>query len=544
MKERMIKIVEILNNEIHEREETISVSFLAALSGQNIFLFGPPGTAKSLIARRLSHAFETSSYFEYLMHRFSTPEEVFGPVSITELKKDNFVRKTEGFLPQSDFAFLDEIWKSSPSILNTLLTIINEKSFRNGAEIEFAPLKALIAASNETPPPGQGLEALYDRFLIRLDVSPMEEKANFESLLKSQPTSAALELPIDLKIKHEEWKRWSREIHKVKLSEETLNIIHDIRLSFAEKGEELDVYVSDRRWQKAAILLKAAAFFSGRKETNLVDTLLLRHCLWTTKDNYSEIVKIVENAVRNCGFETGVSLHGIDYQKAELEREITEELYYSEDVYETEILNDGNEYFKCVREWEHSQHSYHGLPSIRSRSSKSKRKKTFYILVNRMNSKDEFHPIDRQGNELDWINCNFNSQGICSIKINQYGEDAEEYYLSRSELSKSEYWQKIEDFSPKILFYKGVEKSDVNQRLIESLKEAVLELNIEIENIEKIIETRLAQLKKELETPFISKNIRNIALESVEKQLQDVKVRHLDCDRLKKKVDNYEQKIN
>ena len=485
MKERMIKIVEILNNGIHERGETISVSFLAALSGQNIFLFGPPGTAKSLIARRLSHAFETNSYFEYLMHRFSTPEEVFGPVSITELKKDNFVRKTEGFLPQSDFAFLDEIWKSSPSILNTLLTIINEKSFRNGAEIESAPLKALIAASNETPPPGQGLEALYDRFLIRLDVSPMEEKTNFESLLKSQPTSAELEFPVDLKVKREEWERWSREIHKVKLSEETLNIIHDIRLSFAEKGEELDVYVSDRRWQKAAILLKAAAFFSGRKETNLVDTLLLRHCLWTTKDNYSEIVKIVEDAVRNCGFETGVSLHGIDYQKAELEREITEELYYSEDVYETEILNDGNEYFKCIREWERSQHSYPRLRSIHSRSSESKSKKTFYILVNRMNSKDEFHPIDRQGNELDWIKCNFNSQGICSIEINQYGEDAEEHYISRSELSRSEFWQKTEDFSPKILFHKGVEKSDVNQRLIESLKEAVLELNIEIENITK-----------------------------------------------------------
>ena len=406
MKKRMIKIIEILNNGIHEREETISVSFLAALSGQNIFLFGPPGTAKSLIARRLSHAFETSSYFEYLMHRFSTPEEVFGPVSITELKKDNFVRKTEGFLPQSDFAFLDEIWKSSPSILNTLLTIINEKSFRNGAEIESAPLKALIAASNETPPPGQGLEALYDRFLVRLDVSPMEEKANFESLLKSQPTSAALEIPIDLKINHEEWERWSKEIHEVKLSEETLNVIHDIRLSFAEKGEELDVYVSDRRWQKAAILLKAAAFFSGRKETNLVDTLLLRHCLWTTKDNYAEVVKIVEDAVRNCGFETGVSLHRIDYKKGELEKEIKKELYHSEDVYESEILRDDNKYFKCIREFRNGSDIYGHSVST---------KKDFYISVNKMNGKNEFHPIDNQGNELNWIKCSFDSQGTCSI---------------------------------------------------------------------------------------------------------------------------------
>ncbi len=459
------------------------------------------------------------------MHRFSTPEEVFGPVSITELKKDNFVRKTEGFLPQSDFAFLDEIWKSSPSILNTLLTIINEKSFRNGTEVESAPLKALIAASNETPPPGQGLEALYDRFLVRLDVSPMKEKANFESLLRSQPTSAALELPIDLKIKHEEWEKWSKEIHEVKLSEETLNIIHDIRLSFAEKGEELDVYVSDRRWQKAAILLKAAAFFSGRKETNLVDTLLLRHCLWTTKDNYAEVVKIVEDDVRNCGFETGVSLHRIDHKKDELEKEIKKELYHSEDVYQAEVLNDGNEYFKCTRH-------YSLMTGTRFHTDLHLIEKTFYILVNKMNSQDKFHPLDEQGNKLNWIKCSFESQGTCLIEIHKQGEDVEGSYLQRRE-----YWQQVKDFSPEILFHKGAKKSDVNQRLIESLKEAVLKLNIEIENITKIIETGLAQLKKELETPFVSENIRNIALESIEDQLQGAKLRRQDCNRLKKLID-------
>ena len=237
LKARTTKIIETLNKGIHERDETIAVSFLAALSDQNVFLFGPPGTAKSLIARRLSHAFETSSYFEYLMHRFSTPEDVFGPVSITELKKDNFLRKTEGFLPRADFAFLGEIWKSSPAILNTLLTITNEKLFRNGAKVEAAPLKALVAASNETPPPGQGLEALYDRFLVRLDVSPMKEKGNFELLLNAQPTRAKLELPDGLAIKHEEWEQWCKDIHATKLSQETLNVIHDIRLTFEEKGE-------------------------------------------------------------------------------------------------------------------------------------------------------------------------------------------------------------------------------------------------------------------------------------------------------------------
>ena len=427
MKKRVIQIIEHLNKGIHEREETIAVSFLAALSDQNVFLFGPPGTAKSLIARRLSHAFETNSYFEYLMHRFSTPEDVFGPVSITELKKDNFLRKTEGFLPQSDFAFLDEIWKSSPAILNTLLTIINEKLFRNGTEVEPAPLKALIAASNETPPPGQGLEALYDRFLVRLNVPPMEGTKNFERLLNAQPTRAELELPDGLAIKQAEWEKWRKEIHGVKLSEETQNIIHDIRLSFGEKGEELDVYVSDRRWQKAAILLKAAAFFCGRKETNLVDTLLLRHCLWTTKENYEEVRKIVEDAVRNSGFETGISLRGLDVEKDELEKEINEELFHSEDVYETENLR-GDEYFKCDRSY--TIHYNRQQPI------------TFYILASKMKSTDEFHPRDVQGNELDQIKYCFGGQGTCSI-------------LTRSRHYNG--WEKQEDFTPQVLFHNGSE---------------------------------------------------------------------------------------
>lgn len=505
MKERITEIVEKLNEGIYERKETIAVSFLAALSNQNVFLFGQPGTAKSLIARRLSYAFETNSYFEYLMHRFSTPEEVFGPVSITELKKDNFVRKTEGFLPQSDFAFLDEIWKSSPAILNTLLTIINEKLFRNGTEVEPAPLKALIAASNETPPPGQGLEALYDRFLVRLNVPPMEVKESFETLLKSQPTSAKFELPDDLAIEHKEWEKWCNDIHSIKLSEETLNIIHDIRLSFEEKGKDFDVYVSDRHWQKAAILLKSAAFFCDRKETNLVDTLLLRHCLWTTKDNYAEVVKIVEDAVRNRGFETDFNLNRIDSDKEELEKEIKIEFFHSKDVYETENLS-RKEYFK------------HIVQSNNFRLPNGRNQQTIYIPKNKMKSTDEFHPIDKQGNELDQIMCCFDSQGTCSIKV------PTGYYNE---------WQKIGTFSPKILFHKGDKKTDVNSRLIESLREAVLELSHKIEEIIEQIKAKLDQLTTELETPFVPERVRNIALEGIETQLQDMKLRHKDCDRLK-----------
>ncbi len=136
----------------------------------------------------------------------------------------------------------------------------------HGSNIEKVPLKILISASNETPPIGQGLEALYDRFLTRLYVPPMKEKKNFETLLQSSGTDSEINISDDLIIKNRELELWRKEIDKVQLSDETLNIIHDIRLKFEEKNrkKELDIYVSDRRWQRASILLKAGAYFCDR----------------------------------------------------------------------------------------------------------------------------------------------------------------------------------------------------------------------------------------------------------------------------------------
>ena len=170
MREKIQTLLSHLNHGLVEREAVIKAALLAVLAGENILLIGPPGTGKSLIARRIAESLggaQQGSYFEYLLTKFSTPEEIFGPLSISALKQDVFRRNTAGYLPSVRMGFLDEIFKASSSILNALLTILNERKFHNGALVEDVPLQALIAASNELPTGQDELAALYDRFLVR-----------------------------------------------------------------------------------------------------------------------------------------------------------------------------------------------------------------------------------------------------------------------------------------------------------------------------------------------------------------------------------------
>lgn len=504
-KNRIGSILKLLNNGLYEREEIIAITLLSALSEQNIFLFGPPGTAKSLISRRLSKAFETNHYFEHLMQKFSTPEEVFGPISITELKKDNYIRKTEGFLPEAEFAFLDEIWKSSPAILNTLLTIINEKKYKNGSDIKKVPLKVLISASNETPPENQGLDALYDRFLTRLLVPPVAERENFETILQNGSSSDEIVIPENLKIKNGELQNWQTEINKVKLSPDTLNIINGIRLEFEKRNrtnKKADfIYVSDRRWQRAATLLKASAFFCDRKETNIADCLLLNYCLWTNPENRENVQGIIESTIEVNGFQTGISLLELDKEKDKLEKEIEKELFHSNDVYETETLNNGKLFFKQTKKYKNETKQI-----------------TFYIDYSKTKSKDKFHPVDNTGNEFDWIECSFDLQGSCNISICDDHDNREPY---------TKY-----TFTPKILFHKGDKKVEVNERLIKALADEVCTLSGKISNALNDVVTKRDAFQNEIETPFLSETKLAITISSISQQIEELELRLKDCERL------------
>jgi len=305
MKDRILSLLEAINKGIYEKETELSLSLLAALAGESVILLGPPGVAKSMVARRLKLAFDGAKSFEYLMSRFSTPDELFGPVSISKLKdSDKYERNTEGYLPNADVVFLDEIWKAGPAIQNTLLTVINEKLFRNGDTEIRLPLKLLLAASNELPTQGEGLEALWDRFIIRIECGNIKDVKRFNAMLLDNTVDGDIEVKDGLQITDVEYREWDKTINTLTVSEEVLRVINVIRKSLgsvtiAQTDERHNVYVSDRRWKKIVRLLRTSAFVHDRNEVTADDLLPIYNCLWQEPEECEGIRVIVIRALYN-----------------------------------------------------------------------------------------------------------------------------------------------------------------------------------------------------------------------------------------------------
>ncbi|WEM45738.1 DUF3763 domain-containing protein (plasmid) [Photobacterium sp. DA100] len=335
--ERIQKLIKALSNGVYEREETIKLCLLAALAGESVFLLGPPGIAKSLIAKRLIQAFDNSQFFDYLMTRFSTPEEVFGPLSIQELKDNGkYVRLVDGYLPTAQVVFLDEIWKAGPAILNTLLTVVNERTFKNGQDVLPVPMRLLITASNELPEEDSGLEALYDRMLVRVFVNRIQEKQNFKAMLMGEGPSIQ-DLEPGLAITDEEYEDWQSHIEDIKLSEDIFEKVYQLKTMIEQRAEgvesvdehESELYISDRRWKKSVRLLKASAFYNGRDAINPLDLLLLQDCMWHSPESRHVIREIISDfAIEKAFNQESAQISAADAQNIidEVNSEIANEL--------------------------------------------------------------------------------------------------------------------------------------------------------------------------------------------------------------------------
>lgn len=337
VRERIEKLIEFLNTGLYEKDEAIRLALLSAVAGESIFFLGPPGTAKSMISSRIHHAFkEGTKYFEYLMNEFSTPDEIFGSVKLKGLDEGIYEKNTSGYLPEANIAFLDEIWKSGPAILNTLLTIINEKKFRNGNKLEKVPLQILLAASNELPKEKAGLEALYDRFIIRTMVNPvsLENEKSFFDLCES--SGKELVIPESMKpnlLTIEEVQTWSEKINGTILTDKIKDVIMEIRRELEVKNQEKNreekekFYVSDRRWKKIIHLLKTSAFLCDRTEVDLMDMQLITYCIWNTPKQRDEVKSIVKEIVQEHGLECTTAIDDIEEQIKKFKEDVDSTWY-------------------------------------------------------------------------------------------------------------------------------------------------------------------------------------------------------------------------
>ncbi len=282
--EKIRNIKEELKGKFFEREEVIEGTFCALLSANHVLLIGPPGTAKSLLAHEICTRIQGGRYFQWLLTKFTTPEEIFGAVSLKGLEQDEYRRVTTGKLPEANISFLDEVFKASSSILNTLLTIMNERLFYNGTEVTAVPLITLFGASNELPSEEDELEALYDRFLFRYVVDYVKEDFRFLKMLQGE-TARGEKNTMTL----EELKSCQSEMREVHVPSHIFKLISRIRGELRKKG----IVLSDRRYKQSVLVLKSRAYLDGRRQVEESDLNILESVLWRAPGERGEVRAIV-----------------------------------------------------------------------------------------------------------------------------------------------------------------------------------------------------------------------------------------------------------
>jgi MoxR-like ATPase len=286
-RDRLRRVRDELSATFMERSELIDGALAALLSRQHVLIIGPPGTAKSMLADALCRRVEGASYFQWLLTKFSTPEELFGAVSLQALEHDDYRRVTTHKLPEAHIAFLDEVFKASSSILNALLTVVNERRFHNGREVLTVPLISLFGASNELPEDDE-LQALYDRFLLRFVVGYISEDFRFLKMLQTRTPEAPTMVTLT------EIGVAQSEVADVSVSDSIYRALTDLRRELGRR----QLVSSDRRYRQAIELLRAYAYLHERTAVSEDDVFFLEHVLWREPTEQTEVRETIQRVLR------------------------------------------------------------------------------------------------------------------------------------------------------------------------------------------------------------------------------------------------------
>lgn len=298
-----------LNRKLIDRQDEILGLVLATLSKKNVLLFGAPGVGKSMLVTEFSKHIESANVFKKLLTRYTVPDELEGPVMISKLKKDIIERPVNGTINGAHFAFLDETFKGSSAILNSLLQLANERTFYNAGQIHEAPLMTLVGASNEFPDPEDGLDAFADRFHLSFDVRSISDDNLVQAMKNSMNPSKEQRVTISI----EELIEAQKQIESIEVDED----IYELLIMIKSALKRAKVENSDRTYIESIRILQANAYLNGRSSVIQEDLSVLQHVLWSDPEQRDSVKKIIIEKCSPAGAK-------IDSIRAEVEAKIAE----------------------------------------------------------------------------------------------------------------------------------------------------------------------------------------------------------------------------
>lgn len=273
------------------KNDVVDLLGICLLARENAFLYGPPGTAKSAIVRTLARTVKDGKNFEYLLTRFTEPNEIFGPFDIRKLKEGELLTNTEGMMPEAAMVFLDEIFNANSAILNSLLMALNEKMFKRGKESKRLPALMFVGASNVLPE-DEALNALFDRFLIRVMVENVQPDLLHQVLLAGRKLEQSADMKIP-GITSDEIRHLQDQCRAV-----DLNPIYEVYLNTIISLRNTGIAISDRRAVKLQHLIAASALICGRTAATKSDLWILKH-IWDTEEQIEILEGIINRVIES-----------------------------------------------------------------------------------------------------------------------------------------------------------------------------------------------------------------------------------------------------